>query len=401
MGVTMRAPFGSGSMDVMGKPREVRGGRFEVADDHEANWCVEHRGCVPVGASPRWKTAKKVVLKRGRGLGDLLMTGPVAREMKRQNPGMHLCLACDAIFVDLMKGVRSFDRIVTQPQLSFHKDEVWVAGADGAKEKYDCWVNLDMIAEQSPKVPLLHRIDIFGEVLGFPPGSFDRRLEYAVLPDEKAWAAGKLAELGVAPSDKVLAMALRCTCFNRCLPGASEYGPGEVNRQIAAMAAADGWKVMLFDHDRRLGFEGDGVVNLTGRTRIREMGALLERADLFIGPDTGAWHMACALGRPNLVYFGAINWRLRVTSPLTKVVFKNAPCYPCDGYSCHWKERVACMKLKATDIWPPARDFEKAAPWKAAGYVAKPYDPFADDVPAAKAQTAGFAGVARSQPWRV
>ena len=376
MGVTLRTPFGSGILAVMGKSYEVRNGTVEVADDHEANWCIEHRACVPVGAAPKWKTSKRIVVKRGRGQGDLLMVVPVIRAMKQANPGAHICLACDTIFVELLKGVKWIDRIVTQPQLVFHRDQVWVVGADGTKEEYDCWVNLDNIAEQSPDVATLHRVDIFGKVLGFTPGSFDKSLEYIVTAEEREWARVTLADKGVSPKDKVLAMALRSTCFNRNLPGASEHGPGDVNRQIATMAACDGWRVLLLDHDRRLGFEGDGVINMTGRTTLRQAGALMERADLYIGPDTGAWHLACALKRPNLVYFGAMNWKLRVTGPYTKVVFKNTPCYPCDRYDCNWKERVACMRLTARDIWPEAKVFEAAKSWEKAGYATMQWSPF-------------------------
>jgi len=45
-------------------------------------------------------------------------------------------------------------------------------------------------------------------------------------------------------------------------------------------------------------------VDLTGRLSVREMLALVERLDLFLSPDTGPMHMACAVGTPSVSVFG-------------------------------------------------------------------------------------------------
>ena len=45
-------------------------------------------------------------------------------------------------------------------------------------------------------------------------------------------------------------------------------------------------------------------IDLTGRLSVREMLGLLSRLDLFLSPDTGPMHMACAVGTPSLSVFG-------------------------------------------------------------------------------------------------
>jgi ADP-heptose:LPS heptosyltransferase len=45
-------------------------------------------------------------------------------------------------------------------------------------------------------------------------------------------------------------------------------------------------------------------VDLTGRLSVREMLGLLSRLDLFLSPDTGPMHMACAVGTPSVSVFG-------------------------------------------------------------------------------------------------
>jgi ADP-heptose:LPS heptosyltransferase len=44
--------------------------------------------------------------------------------------------------------------------------------------------------------------------------------------------------------------------------------------------------------------------DLTGRLSVREMLALIARLDLFLSPDTGPMHLACAVGTPSVAVFG-------------------------------------------------------------------------------------------------
>jgi lipopolysaccharide heptosyltransferase I len=89
-----------------------------------------------------------------------------------------------------------------------------------------------------------------------------------------------------------------------------------------------------------------GVLNLAGKTTLRQLVALLEKADLVIGNDTGPMHIAAALGRPLVTMFGP-------TSPvqtgpykrMDSVVQLDIPCSPCfsrtcSHQSCLWQLRM-------------------------------------------------------------
>jgi ADP-heptose:LPS heptosyltransferase len=77
------------------------------------------------------------------------------------------------------------------------------------------------------------------------------------------------------------------------------------------------------------GGAGD-VVNAVGQTSLREVIALMERAAVAIGPDSGPMHIAIAVGTPVVALFGA-------TSPARSgpwgwhhlVVRSDVPCAPC------------------------------------------------------------------------
>ena len=72
------------------------------------------------------------------------------------------------------------------------------------------------------------------------------------------------------------------------------------------------------------------VRNLAGRTRLRELMAILARVRLAFGPDSGALHLAAALGVPVVSLWGATS-ALR-SAPLGSeqwTVTGRTPCSPC------------------------------------------------------------------------
>jgi len=51
----------------------------------------------------------------------------------------------------------------------------------------------------------------------------------------------------------------------------------------------------------------DNVVDLTGKTNLLELAALVERLAVYICPDTGTMHVACAMNTPLVALFGPTN----------------------------------------------------------------------------------------------
>jgi heptosyltransferase-1 len=49
------------------------------------------------------------------------------------------------------------------------------------------------------------------------------------------------------------------------------------------------------------------ILNLAGRTSVRELTALLKRASLVVSNDTGPGHIAAAMGTPIVIIFGPTN----------------------------------------------------------------------------------------------
>jgi heptosyltransferase-2 len=80
-----------------------------------------------------------------------------------------------------------------------------------------------------------------------------------------------------------------------------------------------------------------GALVAAGETSVGELVALLALADGFAGNDSGAMHVAGALGRPTVGIFGSTSPER--TSPLgarTRVFYEHIECSPCLARTCRF-----------------------------------------------------------------
>lgn len=93
-----------------------------------------------------------------------------------------------------------------------------------------------------------------------------------------------------------------------------------------------------------------GIVNMTGKTSLTELCALLDQADLFVGNDSGPSHLSAALGRNTVVLFSGTNdWRLwEPRGAAVRVIHHPVPCSPCHEKVCPLP-RHECMENITVD----------------------------------------------------
>jgi len=130
-------------------------------------------------------------------------------------------------------------------------------------------------------------------------------------------------------------------------PGA-EYGPAKrwpVEKFIAAAKTIQQqthctWLLFGGKSDRPLTAQiqsaighQQSVINLAGRTSLRELMSLLKICRVLLTNDTGPMHVAAALGTPVVVPFGSTSPELtgpgRPGDPRHRLLNSNAPCSPC------------------------------------------------------------------------
>jgi ADP-heptose:LPS heptosyltransferase len=102
--------------------------------------------------------------------------------------------------------------------------------------------------------------------------------------------------------------------------------------------------------------------DLCGKLNLRETMAVIARLDLFLSPDTGPMHMACAVGTPSVSVFGPSDPARYFSGAGERhaVVRKQLWCSPCNlirkpPAECSGPEPPECLRLvEAEDVYREA-----------------------------------------------
>lgn len=106
----------------------------------------------------------------------------------------------------------------------------------------------------------------------------------------------------------------------------------------------------------------DRVINLAGKTNIRELMALIQACDIFLTNDSGPMHIASALGTPLLALFGSTSDT--ATGPYSggQVIHKHVECSPCYKRTCPIDFR--CMtRIEVDEVYRELQVILKSVSW--------------------------------------
>lgn len=108
--------------------------------------------------------------------------------------------------------------------------------------------------------------------------------------------------------------------------------PQEPFEAAVAMMRARGWLVVQIgavnpDSYGNVPFKIQADVDYRKKTTVREAAALMHHADVFVGNDSGGFHMAAGVGCPQVASFGVKKWYARAYWN-TVPVFPYVPCLP-------------------------------------------------------------------------
>lgn len=94
-----------------------------------------------------------------------------------------------------------------------------------------------------------------------------------------------------------------------------------------------------------------GALVAAGETNVGQMIALVSRCAGFAGNDSGAMHVAGALGLPTVGVFGSTNPRR--TSPLgprTRVIYHQIECSPCKARTCRFGHYECLTRIDPPEV---------------------------------------------------
>lgn len=319
-------------------------------------------------------------------VGDSLMMSPVLRAIRRRYP--------DAA-IDMLSAPVGYAVHRHSPHIRHHYVARWDAGgawprrsALGAwlhvlhevrRTRYDCvisCVNQVSLPYILPSIAARarHRIGFNAGAFGF---LFTRRLavpdHVSVLaanlalaravdanpadgaeefwfdgPDEVA-ATALLEREGVGPSERLVVMHPASnwqskTWFpDRWAAVADRLAKEDGLRPVFVGTARDAAMVRMVQHTMQT-----PSTTLAGETDLGQLGALLARAELFVGSDSGPRHVAGALGRPQVTVMSSLDesWRWGLDRP-TEVVLRTDPsCHGCLLRECSHRQ---CLDLISVD----------------------------------------------------
>jgi ADP-heptose:LPS heptosyltransferase len=321
---------------------------------------------------------KRICVVRLGGMGDILLATPAVRALARH---------CGTDQIDFIVGRGMKPALEGIPYLreimEFDK-----GGADASltnflpflkrlrAARYDLFVNfhpsvktvLMALASGAPKVitfrkdrrrqpdtgRVRHAVDDFAKELK-PLGIErvdDRHMDFFVPDAARRRVADLLRENGIGQNDPLLVVNPAATRdINRWPPDRfADFLTRFAAERPDTRVALSGGKG---DVDLVRGIADNTaapVLNLAGKVNVKELGALLERADTVLTHDTGPLHIASAVGAPIVCLSGAADPDR--TGPLGQgdlvVINRELPCVPCQGRDCG-RGDIACMTQMPVD----------------------------------------------------
>lgn len=166
-------------------------------------------------------------------------------------------------------------------------------------------------------------------------------------------AARDLLDRGGIRDEPFIAMAPGAAFLGaRCWP-AERYGElcrrlaGELGRPCVLLGRRD---ERALGAAVRVAAGAATTIDLTGHADVGMLLGILARASLFVGNDSGAAHVAAALGLPGVAIFGSTSdGRTGPVGPGMQVVRRPLPCAPCFQSSCPLGH-LDCLRGLSVDL---------------------------------------------------
>jgi heptosyltransferase-3 len=322
---------------------------------------------------------RNILVIKLRYIGDVLLATLTVRAIKAARPDVRVTMMVNRGTEDVLSGNPDMDEIVILDKGSLAAQVRLIAGlrrrrfdtvidlTDGDRAAFLSWISgapvrigfndehrwrgcfYTQVVQSAPGVQ--HRIDRDLEAL--KPMSIQadsRNLQLWLTPEDANSADRLLDELGVQRAQSIVVLQPGARYWFKAWPPerfaeladrlTSQYGcqvliggshqEGDLAQQIRRMAKSR-------------------PIILAGHTTIKQFAAIAKKSALFVGNDSGAMHIASAVGTPVVALFGPsspVEWGPR--GGATEVIYKGLDCWTCYRPTCQRGEQN-CMKLIAVD----------------------------------------------------
>ncbi len=323
---------------------------------------------------------KKFLIINPFGIGDVLFTTPVIRAIKENDPGCFIGYWCNQRVKGLLENNKKIDKIFALSRGDLKK--IYACSKIGGLHKTLCLffalrrekfaISLDYSLDHRYGLAcklagikkrigynfknrgrfLTDKVDITGysdkhaavyyqdllQFIGIRPGPGSLELEVSQSDKIRAWQI--LSACGIRDGERLIGIAAG---------GGESWGKDAGLKRWPKVAFAQladriiegfGAKVLLLGDESEKGLiqaiisEMKGqAIDLAGKTSLPELIAIMAKLDLLIANDGGPLHIAAALGRKTVSFFGPVDPLVYGPYPLTAgrhiVLRKKLDCSPC------------------------------------------------------------------------
>ena len=319
------------------------------------------------------KTDPKILVIKLRYIGDVLLTTPILRILRNNFPQARITALVNEGTEAVLQQNPCLDDIAVLPSGNWVKQIQFLNLI--RSRRFDCVIDLSdgdrsailtAISGAEMKIGLnnegrvrgqvyswsvqgqygtMHMVDYYAQTLtplGIEPRICDP--EWNVSDDESQVVQQILSDHGLANKKWIM------------LHPAARYWfkawPADRFAAIGTLFAKEGYQIVLVgsEDEQNVAQEvicaaKETIINLVGKTSIRELGALMKVCALFIGNDAGPMHMAAAVGCPVVGLFGPTDptvWGPR--GKKVQTIYKGLDCRECFHPGCQRGE-MSCMNL--------------------------------------------------------
>jgi heptosyltransferase-3 len=345
---------------------------------------------------------KRVLIYRIGSLGDTIIALPVFNKVREVFPDADITLLTNRPIVSKAPALESvlgshyyFDRVINYPSGTRSPQVLYAVWKEIRAQKIDVVINLATTRIlknlRSTKLAVL-RDNLFfrsagiSKLIGFPSLRVDYELTIDQQTGDFEWEAKRLARrletLGPIDlqsnlywdmhfNDEEILSASRA--LEKCIPGKPIIAASVGTKRQSNDWEQDNWvsffkglKLQYPDwqlvmvgspeeaerSDKCIEAWGGTGINLCGKTSPRVSGAVLQKARIFIGHDSGPMHLAAAVGVPCVAIYSARNfpgqWYPRDNS--NKIIYHKTDCAGCGLEVCIVQQKKCILSITVDEV---------------------------------------------------
>lgn len=350
-----------------------------------------------------WQNIHRILIIKLRHHGDVLLTSPVFNLLKQHCPSAEIDGLVYKETADMLSDLPSLSQLHLIDRKKGHKEpfnakcKKEIALFNTLKERqYDLVIHLteswrgailcrllkpeySIVARYSRRSqkywlssfthhyrvpPNRHTVEKHVDALRYigvhPEKKSDLKLELSVNQEDRQYVKDMLNEHRAAQGKYILfhpTSRWLFKCWNE--PSASAIIDKLIlsGYQVVLTSGPDKKEKAMIE--RILGQCQQKPINFSGKTTLKQLGALIDYSALFLGVDSVPMHIAAAFQKPTVALFGPSDER--VWSPWqtsSKILTSDDPCRPCQMDGCAGSKRSDCVYwIPVEQVYEAIQDF--------------------------------------------